>query len=88
MDGDGICQLQFVEFIELVDHLARSEADEQLLLFPIHGADPANIAVEDLLVVVVGGLDDLVAHPEEIAVDLTFFTVLGFRIQGRLEAHI
>ena len=88
MDGDGIGQLQLVEFIELVDHLARSETDQHLLLFPIHGSDPADVAVEDLLVVVVGGLDDLITYPEEIAVGLVFIAILAFRIQRGLEAEI
>ena len=80
MNRDGIGQLQFIEFIELVGYLALSEADYNLLLITIHGADASDVSVEDLLIVVVGGLDDLVSDTKEIPVGLILIPVFAARV--------
>ena len=80
MDRDGIGQLQFIEFIELIGHLALSKADHNLFFLPVHGADASDVPVEDLLIIVIGGLDDLVADTKETPVGLILIPVFAARV--------
>ena len=88
MDRDGVSQFEFVEFAILVDDLPLAETHDELLLLPVHGADAPDVPVEDLLVVVVRGLDHLVAGAEEVPVGLIFVPVLASWIERRLQAQI
>jgi hypothetical protein len=56
-----------VQLAEIVFDILAIEADRQRALFRVDGADDAEVAVEHVALVVVGGLHDLVARAEGLA---------------------
>jgi hypothetical protein len=88
VDGDGIGEREFVEFAEGVGDIALIEADDDLLIDGIDGVNGSDIAIEDLLVVVVFELDDFVADLEAPAeaFDVRFGGASG--VKGLLKVQI
>ena len=62
MNGAGVGELQFVEFVVLVGDEFFVEEDGDFALFFVDAVDDSDIAVEYVLVVVVLDLHDAVAH--------------------------
>jgi len=83
--GHGVGGDDLVEFAEVVDHRASIEVDGEFLFEFIKGGDPADVAVEDVLVVVVAGLQDLVAAAEPDPEFLDPRDAFGWGIEGFLE---
>ena len=86
MNRRGIGRHQHVELAEAVDEIAPLEARGQLARLGVHIHDRADIAVVDLLVVVVLDLHDLVAWREgpAEALDLAF----AGRVERGLELDV
>ncbi len=70
VDGDGVGQGDVHELVPLVAHRPAVEVDEQRPPGLVGLEDGADVAVEDVLVVVVADLHDLVARPERARADL------------------
>ena len=86
MDGRGIGRHQRVELAEAVDQIASLEPRGQFAGLGVHVRHKADVAVVDLLVVVVLDLHHLVAGgkgPAE-ALDLSF----AGRVEGGLELNV
>lgn len=62
VDGAGVGELQFVEFVVLVGDEFFVEEDGDFPLFFVDAVDDSDVAVKDVLVVVVLDLHDAVAH--------------------------
>ena len=62
VDGAGVGELQFVEFVILVGDEFFVEEDGDFALFLVDAVDDSDVAVEHVLVVVVLDLHDAVAH--------------------------
>src|SRR5262249_9661657 len=86
VDGYGICRNERVQLAEAIDYGTPIEACSKLAFVKVEIHHIADIAVVDLLVVVVLDLHDLVAGREGPAesLDLTF----AGRIQGRLQFDV
>src|SRR5262249_17306630 len=86
VDGHGVSRNQGVQLAEAVDYGTPIETGSEFAIFRIDFHDVADIAVVDLLVVVVLDLHDLVAGCEDPAesLDLTF----AGRIQCRLQFDV
>ena len=65
--GGGVAQRHLVKFAEAVAHRTAVEVDQHLRGVGIDGGDEADVAVEDLFVVVVFGLHHLVADAVGVA---------------------
>ena len=88
VDRDGICQGNLVQFAEVINHIPLVEPNDDLLLDWVNFGDDANVPVENLLVVVVLGLNDLVAEAKLPAVFLNEGLVLLERIEGVLQLQV
>ena len=64
VNGDGVSQGEFVELAIIVNHLATFELDAELAFDRIDLSDLADVAIENLFVVIVFGLNHLVANAE------------------------
>ena len=62
VDGAGVGELQFVEFVVLVGDEFVIEEDGDFSLFFVDAVDDSDVAVEHVLVVIVLDLHDAVAH--------------------------
>ena len=62
VDGAGVGELQFVEFVILVGDELVVEENGDFALFLVDAVDDSDVAVEHVLVVVVLDLHDAVAH--------------------------
>lgn len=58
VDTDSVGKRHFVKFTELLFHYLDLEVDVHHTLFEVDLLDATNLAVEDLLVIVVDGLQD------------------------------
>ena len=65
VDGDRVGVDEFVQFREVVGDLPAVEGNQHLLPLHVDANDPADVAVVDLLVIVVRNLHHLVADPVE-----------------------
>ena len=88
MDGRRVRQHDLIEFSERVGDRPAVEVDRDNSFLGINGGDEPDIAVEGLLLVVVGNLHDLVAHPigEAEPLDGRALGMLG--IEGRLQVEV
>src|SRR5205823_144082 len=64
VDGNRVTQRDFIQFPEVVLHKPIIKADRNLMLDWVDAFNGSDVAVEDLLVIVVLRLDDLVANLE------------------------
>ena len=62
MNGAGVGELQFVEFVVLVGDELVVEENGDFALFLVDAVDDSDVAVEHVLVVIVLDLHDAVAH--------------------------
>lgn len=62
VDGAGVGELQFVEFVVLVGDEFFVEEDGDFAFFLVDAVDDSDVAVKDVLVVIVLDLHDAVAH--------------------------
>jgi hypothetical protein len=88
VDCDGVGEGEFIEFSERVVDIALIESNDEFLFDRIDGVDGADIAIENLLVVIIFQLHDLVTNleaPTE-AVDMGFVRACG--VQGLLEVEV
>src|SRR5208282_1327560 len=87
VDGGGIGGNQRVELAEAIGHRVSVEARHELARVGIDVDDVADIAVVDLLVVVILDLHDLVARSEDRAetLDLAFASWVQSRLQFDVE---
>ena len=88
MDADGIGRLDLVQLVELVNRPAPVEIDRHLPLFRVDRRDPADIAVEDIFVIVVARLQDFVARAELGAEALDFRAVGARGVEGGLQSGV
>ena len=89
VNGEGIGGLELVEFAGLVfDEALGIETDVELHRIGVDGGDVADVAIEDLFVVVVVCLDDLVADAEGGLETLDLEFDLVRRIEGELQRMI
>src|SRR5260370_38285864 len=58
----GVSQGEFVQFAEFISHSSVIEFDRHILSFDVDAYDSANIAVKDFFLIVIHGLQHLVAH--------------------------
>ena len=56
MDGNCICEDQFVDFVEMIGNVHAIKGDFEFLLFVINVTDSSNVPVVNLFVVVVADL--------------------------------
>src|SRR5437764_35342 len=64
VDAQGVCESDFVQLTEIVRHGPAVELDDQLALGLVHVGHAPDVAVEDVLGVVVLRLQHLVAEAE------------------------
>src|SRR5262245_40079603 len=87
VNRQGVGQGQLIQLVKVVDDLAVVEADRQFLVLQVDAGDAADVAVEDVLVVVVDRLQYLVAGAKGPAEAGDFRLVLR-RIEGLLQADV
>ena len=88
MDRDRVREGDFVEFAEIVNHLALIEPDRDRALHRINRSDLPDVPIEHVLVIIVLGLDHLVPWPELPAKLLNHRLIGASRVQFRLEPDV
>jgi hypothetical protein len=88
VDGDRVGQRGLVQLAEIVGHQSIVVANEELMLNGIDLLNGSDVAVEDLLLVVVFSLNNLVANLEPPSKPFRDVLRLALRVQGLLECRI
>jgi hypothetical protein len=84
VDRDRVSQPDLVKFPEVVSNQPLIEANRNFMLNRINPLNDSDVPVEDLLVIVVFGLDDLVAYLEPPSEPLDGGFAVANRVQNPL----
>jgi len=84
VDADGIGMNQLVYLEEVIINGRAIDIDGHGLLDDVQLGDPANVPVVDILIVIVDGLHDLIADPENLPAQTPLRVPAGW-IQALLE---